>query len=322
MHDFEHWLEFGIFVVILLALDLLVFNKKAHEVKIKEALGWSAFWIALGIGFGGVVYYWYGHELTMQYYAAYFVEKSLSMDNLFVFLMIFNYFKVPQIYQHRVLFWGIIGALVLRFVFIFLGVALINQFEWVLYIFGVILIWSAYKMVKDQDHEIHPENNSVIKLFKRIMPVTTEYDGGNFFTVKNAKKYATPLFVALIMIETSDVIFAVDSIPAIFGISQDIFVIYTSNIMAILGLRALYFAISAIMKYFRYLNYGLAIILGFVGIKMMIATADIYHIPVLVSLGVIGATMAISILLSVMIKDPKAEAHEKELLEGKQDSHK
>ncbi len=322
MHDFEHWLEFGIFVVILLALDLLVFNKKAHEVKIKEALGWSAFWIALGLGFGGVVYYWYGHELTMQYYAAYFVEKSLSMDNLFVFLMIFNYFKVPQIYQHRVLFWGIIGALILRFVFIFLGVALINQFEWVLYIFGVILIWSAYKMLNDQDQEIHPENNSVIKLFKKVMPITTEYDGGNFFTIKNAKKFATPLFVALLMIETSDVIFAVDSIPAIFGISQDIFVIYTSNIMAILGLRALYFAISAVMKYFRYLNYGLAIILGFVGIKMMLATADIYHIPVLVSLGVIGATMAISILLSVLIKDPKAEAHEKELLEGKVDSHK
>ncbi len=148
MHDFDHWLEFGIFIVILLALDLLVFNKNAHEVKIKEALGWSAFWIALGLGFGGIVYYWYGYELSMQYYAAYFVEKSLSMDNLFVFLMIFNYFKVPQIYQHRVLFWGIIGALILRFIFIFLGVALINQFEWVLYIFGAILIWSAYKMVR------------------------------------------------------------------------------------------------------------------------------------------------------------------------------
>lgn len=322
MHDFDHWLEFGIFVVILLALDLLVFNKKAHEVKIKEALGWSAFWIALGLGFGGVVYYWYGHELAMQYYAAYFVEKSLSMDNLFVFLMIFNYFKVPQIYQHRVLFWGIIGALILRFVFIFLGVALINQFEWVLYIFGAILIWSAYKMVKDQDHEIHPENNSVIKLFKKIMPISHEYDGGNFFTIKNAKKYATPLFIALLMIETSDVIFAVDSIPAIFGISQDVFVIYTSNIMAILGLRALYFAISAIMKYFRYLNYGLAIILGFVGIKMMLATADIVHIPVLLSLGVIGATMLVSMILSIAIKDPKADAQEKELLETTQDNYK
>ena len=311
MHDFDHWLEFGVFVIILLALDLLVFNKKAHEIKIKEALGWSAFWIALGLGFGGIVYYWYGYELSMQYYAAYFVEKSLSMDNLFVFLMIFNYFKVPHKYQHRVLFWGIIGALILRFIFIYLGVALINQFEWILYIFGAILIWSAYKMLKEQDHEVHPENNSVIKLLKSIMPISHEYDGGHFFTIKDMKRYATPLLVALLMIESSDVIFAVDSIPAIFGISKDIFVIYSSNIMAILGLRALYFAISAIMKYFRFLNYGLSVILGFVGIKMVLATAGIVHIPVLLSLAIIGATMLTAILLSLIIKDPNIESKDK-----------
>lgn len=310
---FEHWLEFGIFVFVLLALDLFVLNRNAHEIKMKEALAWSAFWIGLGLGFGGLVYYWYGANLALQYYAAYFVEESLSIDNLFVFIMIFSYFKVPAKYQHRVLFWGIIGALVLRFLFIFLGLALISKFEWVLYIFGVILIWSAYKMVKEDEKEVNPENNPVIKLFKKIFPVSPHYDEGKFLTVHNGKKMATPLVVVLLMIETSDVIFAVDSIPAIFGISKDIFVIYTSNIMAILGLRSLYFAVAAIMKYFRYLNYGLSVILAFVGVKMLLATADIVHIPIQVSLAVIFGTMLIAILLSVFIKDKKADLEEAEI---------
>lgn len=307
MGEFEHWLEFGIFVVILLALDLLVFNKKAHEVKIKEALGWSAFWITLSIAFGGVVYWWYGYDGAMQYFAAYFVEKSLSMDNLFVFLMIFSYFKIPAKFQHRVLFWGIIGAIIMRFIFIEVGVTLINQFEWLLFVFGIVLIGSAVKMLRDEKQEIDPDKNGVIRLFKKLCPVTQDVESGHFIVKKDGKKFATTLLVCLLMIETSDVIFAVDSIPAIFGISNDVFIIYSSNIMAILGLRALYFALSAVMKYFRFLNYGLAVILSFVGVKMMLATADIYHVEVVTSLIVIFSTMAVSILLSLYIK-PKEEA--------------
>lgn len=306
MSDFAHWAEFIVLIIVLLLVDLLVFNKKAHEVTLKESLGWTAFWILISVVFGGLVYYWYGYTLAMEYFAAYLVEKSLSMDNLFVFLMIFSYFKVDPKYQHGVLFWGIIGAIVLRFIFIFLGIALISKFEWVLYIFGGILLYSAAKMLKEEDKELHPEDNPVIKAFKKIMPVTKDYHGGKFFVHEAGKRMATPLFIVLLMIETSDVIFAVDSIPAIFGISHDTFVVFTSNIMAILGLRALYFALSAIMKYFRYLNYGLALILAFVGVKMILATAGIVHIPVTLSLIIIFSTMAVSMLLSVMIK-PKEE---------------
>ncbi len=312
MADFAHWAEFIGLVIALLAIDLFVFNKQAHEVTLKESLGWTGFWILISVLFGGLVYYWYGYELSMQYFAAYLVEKSLSMDNLFVFLMIFGYFKVESKYQHRVLFWGIIGAIVLRFVFIFLGIALISKFEWILYVFGVILLYSAYKMLREDDKEVHPETNPVIKLFKKIMPVTKDYVGGKFFVKEAGKRFATPLFIVLIMIETSDVIFAVDSIPAIFGISHNTFVVFTSNIMAILGLRALYFALSAIMKYFRYLNYGLSIILAFVGVKMILATADIYHVSVAASLIIIFSTMIISMLLSVVIKDKKEDNKKEE----------
>ncbi len=310
MADFAHWLEFFVVVIILLGVDLLVFNKEAHEVTIKESLGWTAFWIIISLLFGGLVYYWYGYELSMQYYAAYFVEKSLSMDNLFVFLLIFSYFKVDPKYQHRVLFWGILGAIILRFIFIFLGITLINKFEWILYIFGAILIFSALKMLKNEDKEIHPDKNPVIKLFKKIFPVSNEYDGGKFFTRIGGKLMATPMFIVLIVIESSDVVFAIDSIPAIFGISHNVFVVFTSNIMAILGLRALYFALSAIMKYFRYLNYGLSAILTFVGVKMILATSDIYHFPINISLIVIFGILIISILLSIIIPEKKEEIKE------------
>jgi tellurite resistance protein TerC len=305
LNHLDYWVEFGIFVIVLLAFDLLVFNKKSHEVKLKEALLWSAFWIGLGLAFGGVIYYIDGHELMLQYYASYFVEKSLSMDNLFVFLMIFTYFKVPPEHQHRTLFWGIIGALVMRFVFIFLGVTLITKFSWMFYIFGAALIYSAVKMITEKDKEIHPENNPIVKYARKIMPISADFDGGKFITKIDGKKFATPLFLVLLMIESSDLIFAIDSIPAVLAISKDTFVVYTSNIMAILGLRALYFAISSIMKYFKFLNYGLAFILAFVGVKMLVA--DFVHIPILLSLGVIALSLIVSICASLLIKD-KPEA--------------
>ncbi len=306
MESIYYWIGFGIFVLILLALDLLVFNKKAHEVKLKEALAWSAVWIALALLFGVFVHIMLGPELALQYYAAYVMEKSLSMDNIFVFMMIFTYFRIPPEYQHRVLFWGIIGALVMRLLFIFLGITLINQFHWVLYVFGIILIYSAVKMIKDKDKEIHPESNPVIKLFRKIMPVTTELDDGKFFTRKNSTLMATPFFIVLLVIESSDIMFAVDSIPAVIAISKDTFVVYTSNIMAILGLRALYFAISYVMRYFRYLNYGLAVILSFVGLKMLLS--DMVHIPIGASLAFIAVTLAVSIVASVVIKNNTSES--------------
>ncbi len=299
MGHYDYWIEFLIFVVILLALDLLVFNKKSHEVKIKEALLWSAFWIALALGFGLVVNYQLGQESMMQYYAAYLMEKSLSLDNLFVFVLVFSYFKVPPQYHHRVLFWGIIGALLMRFLFIALGVALIQQFTWIFFIFGAILIYSAYKMIKEEDKEIHPEKNILIKLFRKMMPVTTDFGNGKFFVKINHQTHATILFLVLIFIETTDLIFAVDSIPAVLAISQDPYIAYTSNIMAILGLRALYFAIAGIIKYFRFLNYGLSAILAFVGIKMLLF--HYVHIPVEISLLIVGGILVVAIIASLII---------------------
>jgi len=298
MGEFAYWLEFSILVIVLLALDLLVFNKKDHEIKVKEAMLWSAFWILLGLGFGVFVYYIKGTESSLQYFSAYFIEKSLSVDNLFVFLMIFTYFKVPGKYQHRALFWGIIGALVMRFAFIFAGVKLIEAFDWILYIFGLLLIYSGYKIIKEKDKELHPEKNPVIKSFKKIMPVTNNFIGGKFFTRIDKKLFATPLFIVLLVIETSDIMFAIDSIPAVLAISQDMFIVYTSNIMAILGLRALYFAMAVVMKYFKYLNYGLSIILVFVGIKMMLQ--HFYHIHVEYSLLFVALTLTVTIIISVI----------------------
>ena len=300
MLHFDYWIEFMVFVFILLSLDLLVFNKKNHEVKLKEALLWSAFWIALALGFGLVINFQLGKESMMQYYAAYIMEKSLSLDNLFVFVLVFSYFKVPPQYHHRILFWGIIGALLMRFLFIFLGVALIQEFTWIFYIFGAILIYSAYKMIKEQDKEIHPEKNVLIRVFRKFMPVTTDFGNGKFFVKIDQKRHATVLFLVLIFIETTDVIFAVDSIPAVLAITQNSYIAYTSNIMAILGLRALFFAIAGVIKYFRYLNYGLSLILAYVGIKMLLF--HYIHIPVEVSLLIVAGILAISIIFSVLVK--------------------
>ncbi len=285
-------------IFLLLALDIAVFNRKSHEVKLKEAILWSAFWITLALLFNIVVYVYYGHESALQYLTAYLVEKSLSMDNLFVFLMIFTYFKVPARYQHKVLFWGIIGALVMRLVFIYAGITLINKFHWIIYVFGVMLIYSGIQMLKNEDQEIHPEKNPVLKLFRKVMPVTKRYHDGWFFIRKNKVIYATPLFVVMIVIETSDLIFAVDSIPAVLAISSDPFIVYTSNIMAILGLRALFFALSGVMNIFEYLHYGLSFILVFIGVKMLID--KFYEINIFVSLAVIFSILTISILASVI----------------------
>ncbi len=305
MTDDLWWFGFLAVVIGLLTLDLVVFNRKAHEVKLKEALLWSAFWISIALIFNVVIYYTRGGESAVQYFTAYIIEKSLSVDNLFVFLMLFTYFKVPAIYQHKVLFWGIVGALVMRMLFIFAGIALISKFHWMLYIFGAILIYSGVKMVKSKDVEVHPEKNPVLKLFRRFMPVTTEYHGASFFVRKDSRWYATPLIIVLLVIETTDVVFAVDSVPAVLAISRDAFIVYTSNIMAILGLRALYFALAGVMKLFRHLHYGLAAILVFVGFKMI--AADMIHIPITLSLAVIGGVLAVSIAASVLLPEHVAD---------------
>jgi len=298
------WVGFIIFVFLMLALDLGVFNKKAHDIKIKEALMWSCVWITLALLFNLGIYHWGGHELALQYLTGYLLEKSLSVDNLFVFLLIFKYFAVPTIYQHRVLLYGILFALILRALFIFTGVTLISKFHWIIYIFGGALVVSGIKMASEKNKDIHLEKNKILKLFRKCMPVTDSYVDGNFFVIKEGKRFATPLFLALLAIETSDIIFAIDSIPAILSISLDTFIIFTSNVFAILGLRALYFALAGVMKIFHYLHYGLSAILVFVGIKMLIT--DIYKISIGVALGVLAVILVVSIIMSLVWTEKSA----------------
>lgn len=303
-----YWVLFNVFVLLMLALDLGVFNRKAHEVKIKEALIWSGVWVVLSLTFNLGIYYFYSPpegftraDSALQFLTGYVIEKSLSVDNIFVFVLLFSYFKVPALYQHKVLFWGILGALVMRAIFIFAGVALINHFAWVIYIFGAFLIFTGIKLVLQKDKEIHPEKNPVLKLFKRFFRVSEEYDGSKFFTIKNAKKVATPLFVVLIMVETTDLIFAVDSIPAILAVTQDPFIVYSSNVFAILGLRSLYFALAALVKLFHYLHYGLAAILVLVGTKMILNhyyTAKIIstELSLILIVGILAASVVVSLM--------------------------
>ncbi|MDI6787906.1 MAG: TerC family protein [Planctomycetota bacterium] len=297
------WGGFGVLVIGLLMLDLGVFHRKSHEIKIKEALLLSAFWIILALLFNLGIYFWRGKEPALQFFTGYLLEKSLSVDNIFVFLLIFSYFKVPAIYHHKILFWGILGALILRGIFIVAGVTLIQQFHWVIYIFGAFLVITGFKMALQKDKEIHPERNPVLKLFRRFMPVTDSYESGRFFITKAGRLFATPLLVVLLVVETTDVVFAVDSVPAILAITQDVFIVYTSNVFAILGLRALYFALSGIMKLFYYLHYGLSIILVFIGIKMLIS--DIYKIPIMIVLTVLITVLALSILISIISPSKK-----------------
>lgn len=348
------WLLFNIFVLAMLIIDQFVFHRKAHEIKLKEALGWTVLWVALGVLFTGFIYYKYeyldppahhspvasevsadtashepvttspldathtsdpphtshktmmptnGWDASVMYLTGYIIEKSLSMDNLFVFLMIFTYFRVPAAQQHRVLFWGILGALVFRAIFIFAGVVLIHKFHWIIYVFGAFLIITGLKMAFATDKEIHPEKNPVLILLRKIIPITPDYHGSHFFRRIDHRLFATPLFVTLIVVETTDIIFAVDSIPAILSITTDPYIVYTSNVFAILGLRAMYFALAAFMKLFVYLNIGLAIILVFVGIKMTIV--DFYKIDPFISLAVVCSLLVGSVIVSLLF--PKKE---------------
>ncbi|HKK46718.1 MAG TPA: TerC family protein, partial [Balneolaceae bacterium] len=260
-HSLILWAAFNVFIIVMLIIDLTVFHRKSHEEGIKEALMWTGFWIALAVLFGIGIYYFMGPHSALDYYTGYLIEKSLSVDNIFVFLLIFSYFQVPAEYQHKVLFWGIFGALVMRFLFIATGVALLQRFHWIIYVFGAFLIFTGIKLALDKDKEVHPERNPVLKLFRKFVPTTKSYNGSKFFVKKMGKVMATPLVVVLIVIETTDVVFALDSIPAILSITRDEFIVYSSNAFAILGLRALYFAVSGLMKLFHYLHYGLALIL-------------------------------------------------------------
>lgn len=296
----QHWLwiGFGVFVLAMLALDLGVFHRKSHIVGMKEALTWSGVWVALALLFNAGVWYWRGHDQGLKFLTGYVVELSLSVDNLFVFLLIFAYFKVPAQYQHKVLFWGILGALVMRAVFIGAGIALIQKFHWIIHVFGTVLVISGLKMAFEKDKEVHPEKNPVLRLFRRFMPVASEYHEGRFFVRREKLWLATPLFIVLLMLESTDLVFAVDSVPAVLAITTDPFIVYTSNVFAILGLRSMFFALAGIMKLFHYLHYGLASVLVFVGGKMLLA--GFYKIPTLVSLLVIVGLLGTAVVASLV----------------------
>jgi tellurite resistance protein TerC len=295
------WIGFNVFVVIMLALDLGVFHKHTHKVPVKEAVIWTGVWITLAMIFMGIIYFDLGKTKALEFLTGYVIEYSLSVDNIFVFIMIFTYFAVDENYQHKVLFWGIIGALIMRAIFIFAGVALINRFHWIIFIFGGFLIITGIRMLFKRDTSVDPEKNPVVRFFRKILPVTSTMHGEKFFIKQDNRLYATPLFLVLLVIETSDLIFAVDSIPAILAITQDSFIVYTSNIFAILGLRSLYFAVSGIMEYFRYLKIGLAFVLTFVGIKM-VGSGFGLKIPIVLSLLTILSILLVSILASVVIR--------------------
>ena len=294
------WLWGGFFVLIvaMLVLDLGVLHRKSHVIIMREALLMSAFWIGLAMVFNIAIWLWMGSEKALEFTAAFIMEKSLSVDNLFVFVLVFGYFCVPSQYHHRVLFWGIIGALVFRGIFILLGIAILDSFHFVIYIFGAILIFTAVKMVIQRNREICPDDNIAVRLFRRVIPVTEEFEGERFLVRKAGILMATPLLVTLVFIEATDVMFALDSIPAVLAITTDPFIVYTSNAFALLGLRSLYFVLASAVPAFRYLKYGLAAILGFVGIKMMLS--DYLHLPVIVSLGIIVAILTISIATSII----------------------
>ena len=303
------WILFYVLVLMMLVIDLKSFGKKGqHEVSVSEALKMTAVWIGVSLVFCGGIWLYEGDEKAMEFLAGYLIEKSLSMDNLFVFLMLFSFFGVQRKYQHEVLFWGIFGALVLRSIFIFAGTAIINQFEWILGVFGVFLIYTGIKMFGHQDDEnVDPSKNIFVKLFKKFFPVTDQMHDDKFFITENGKRLATPLFIALLVIETTDVAFAVDSIPAVFSVSRDPFIVLTSNVFAILGLRALYFALAAVAKYFTYLKYGLGIILSFVGIKMLLEVIWHIEVPTPLSLVFIFGILVLSMGLSYIIS--KHQSH-------------
>jgi tellurite resistance protein TerC len=301
------WVGFNAFVLVMLALDLGVFHRKSHVVSLRESLTWTTVWVALALLFNAGLWHYKGGQVALEFFTGYVIEKSLSVDNIFVFVMLFSYFRVPPVYQHKVLFWGILSALLMRAGMIGVGAVLIAKFSWILYIFGAFLILTGIKMIVKKEEEIHPENNPVVRWFKRFIPVTPDYRGDRFWVRENGVLHATPLFVVLILVELSDVIFAVDSIPAIFAVTRDPFIVYTSNVFAILGLRSLYFALSGVMDKFHYLKIGLGVVLTFVGVKMLLGHTA-YKIDTLLALGVIIGILAASVIASLMF--PKKHAPE------------
>ncbi len=303
-HPLLLWALFNVFIILMLLLDLVVFHRRPHDVTVKEAFIWSAVWIAMALVFNFGIYHYMGQDLALKFLAGYLVEKSLSVDNLFVFLLLFSYFKVPTRYQHKVLFWGIFGALIMRLLFILGGIALIQRFHWVIYIFGAFLIFTGIKFAIEEEKEVHPEKNPILRMFRRFMPVTHDYEGSRFFVKRGAKVWATPLMIVLLVIETTDLIFAIDSVPAVLAITLDPFIVYSSNAFAILGLRALYFALAGMMRIFHYLHYGLAAILVYIGVKMTIS--GFYKIPLAVTLTFIATSLTLAALAS-WIWSPKTE---------------
>ncbi len=291
------WVGFNLFVLVMLAIDLGVFNRKAHDVSLKEAAVWTSVWVALAFAFNLFLFFEIGKTRALEFTTGYLIELSLSVDNIFVFLVILKYFAVPTPVRHRVLFWGVLGALIMRAIMIFAGVLLLRQFHWLIYVFGAFLIYTGYKMLKHTEGELHPERNPVLRFVSKYMRMTKEYHGSRFFITEAGKKLATPLLAVLVMIETTDVVFALDSIPAIFAITRDPLIVYTSNIFAILGLRSMFFLLQGVMQRFVYLHIGLAIVLMFVGVKMVLA--DLFHIPIGLSLGVVGLVLLVSILASL-----------------------
>lgn len=305
MQDIWFWVIFNAVVVALLVIDMNAFHKKARAIALKEALTLSAFWIAIALSFAVFIYYSKGKEAFLNFLTGYLVEKSLSVDNLFVFALIFSYFNVHKTLLHKVLFWGVLGAIVMRAFFILFGIALIQQFHWLLYIFGFFIIFVGIKLALQKDKKIHPEDNFVLKIVRRFIPMTDNYSGDKFFVKRGAKYFATPLFAVLIAIETTDVVFAVDSIPAIIGITTDPFIVYSSNILAVLGLRSLYFALAHLITLFHYINYGLAFILVFIGVKMVVA--DFIAIPTWIALLIVIAALLLAIFASWLYPPKKSD---------------
>jgi tellurite resistance protein TerC len=301
------WIGFNLFVLLMLALDLGVFHRKSHVVSIREATIWSVVWIALALLFNlGLYLFWdrispastySNNEAALAFFTGYLIEKSLSVDNIFVFVLIFTFFAVPAAYQHRVLFWGILGALLMRGTLIAVGATLLKEFHWIIYVFGAFLIFTGIRMAMHRNEEMHPERNPLLKLVRRLMPVTDNYEGDKFLIRRAGKLIATPLFLVLLLVESTDLVFAVDSIPAIFAVTEDPFIVYTSNVFAILGLRSLYFLLAGVVDKFYYLKLGLSVVLVFVGLKMVMV--DLYQIPVGLSLGVIASILAISVVASL-----------------------
>jgi tellurite resistance protein TerC len=303
MDIFEHavwpWVGFAIFIVVMLCIDLGLFNRKAHTPSYKEAAFWSGIWVTLAMLFAGLMFWQRGTKTGLEFLTGYLIELSLSVDNLFVFLLIFGYFQVPKKYQHRVLFWGVLGALLMRLTMIGVGAALVQRFHWIMYIFGAFLVYTGINMLRHQDAEMKPEQNPIVRFATRFIPITNEYEGSHFFTVVNGKRTGTLLLLVLIIVEVTDLVFAVDSIPAIFAVTKDTFILYTSNVFAILGLRSLFFLLAGVVEKFHYLKVGLAVVLSFIGVKMLLVAVHI-DIPIGISLAIVAILLLASVVASLI----------------------